>query len=233
MVKATISHETWGEWPSIRLSTQAVQLEIVSEVGARVVSLRDRRRGREWLAQGEPPQELLQMAWAEEGAGFSARESFGWDECLPTTSVCDDPLAADGRPLRDHGDQWGRGAYLALDEERGAVEHTWSVPRWDYRLHRRLSFADEQTVLAEYVVVSHAQQPLPISWAQHAVLQLEPGSTIELPGVDRVLPSAQLGIDLPAEMDWPQAALLDGRKLDSGPCQHARGLGRGGVCRRP
>ena len=113
MVRATVDHATWGVWPSVRLSTAAAELEVVSEVGARVVSLRDRVRDREWLAQGEPPAELTQMAWADEGAAFSGRESFGWDECLPTTAVCPDPLAPDGPRLRDHGDQWGRGAYLA------------------------------------------------------------------------------------------------------------------------
>ena len=210
----TIRHATWGEWPSIRLSTGAIALEVVSEVGARVVSLRDRRRDREWLAQGHPPAELTQMAWAEEGVAFSGPESFGWDECLPTTSVCGDPLDPDGPALRDHGDQWGRGAYLAIDEAGGAVEHTWIVPRWDYRLHRRLSFADEQTVLAEYIVESHADRPLPISWAQHGVLHVEPGSRIDLPAVTRVVPSAQLGIDLPAALDWPSASLSDGRRLD-------------------
>ena len=213
-MKATVEHATWGAWPSVRLSTAAVEVEVVSEVGARVVSLRDRRRGREWLAQGEPPAELTQMAWAEEGVAFGGQESFGWDECLPTTSVCPDPLAPDGPHLRDHGDQWGRGAYLAIDDEQGAVEHTWSVPRWDYRLHRRLSFDDERTVRAEYLVVSHADRRLPISWAQHPVLRLEPGSTIDLPGVTSVTPSAQLGISLPAEVAWPTAVTSEGRELD-------------------
>ena len=57
------------------------------------------------------------------------------------------------------------------------------MPRWDYRLHRRLSFADEETVLAEYVIESHAEVPLPIHWAQHPVLKVEPGSYIDLPEV--------------------------------------------------
>jgi hypothetical protein len=141
MVKAQIEHQTWGEWPSVKLSTEAVELEVVSEVGARVVSLRDKRRDREWLVQGEPPTELEQMAWAAEGVAFGGRESFGWDECLPTTAPSADPLVP-GTDLRDHGDQWGRGAYLNLDHSSGAVEHSWTAPRWGYRLHRRLSFAD-------------------------------------------------------------------------------------------
>ncbi len=214
MVKAVISHATWGEWPSIKLSTDAAELEVVGEVGARVVSLRDKRRDREWLLQGQPPKELEQMAWAEESVVFGGRESFGWDECLPTTSLCADPLAPGGPDLRDHGDQWGRGAYLTLDEARGAVEHTWSVPRWDYRMHRRLSFEDEQSLLAEYAVVSHANEPLPMSWAQHGVLALEPGCRIDLPGVTRVVSSTTMGIDLPVESTWPRAKATDGRELD-------------------
>jgi hypothetical protein len=214
MVVAEISHRTWGAWPSIALVTEAAELEVVGEVGARVVSLRDRHRDREWLVQGEPPEELQQMAWAEERATFAGRESSGWDECLPTTAVCADPTAPRDSDLRDHGDQWGRGAYLVLDHERGAVEHTWSVARWDYRLHRRLSFEDARTVLAEYVLESLAQRPLPISWAQHPVLRLEPGSYLDLPEVEHTRRSWQHGIELPEEVSWPKATTTDGAEID-------------------
>ena len=214
MVKTEIGHQTWGEWPSIKLSTEAVELEIVSEVGARVVSLRDKRRDREWLVQGKPPEELEQMAWAEEGAPFGSRESYGWDECLPTTLVCPDPLDPSAPQLRDHGDQWGRGAYLFIDSGRGVVEHTWSVPRWPYRLSRSLSFVDQQTLQVDYRLVSLADEPLPITWAQHALLRLEAGSVFVLPGVHRVTPSATMGIDLPEELDWPKATASDGRPID-------------------
>lgn len=222
MVNASLSHQTWGDWPSIVLSTEAVALEVVSEVGARVVSLRDKRRDREWLVQGQKPRELEQLDWADEQALFSGRESFGWDECLPTTAPCADPLAA-GQDLRDHGDQWGRGAYLRLDHERGAVEHTWAVPRWDYRLHRRLSFADAETLLAEYVIESHAQVPLPIHWAQHPVLRVEPGSYIDLPEVHTAYRSWQNGIDLPRELTWPKAVTSDGQERDLACVRTAEG----------
>jgi galactose mutarotase-like enzyme len=215
MVKAELSHRTWGDWPSVALSTEAVELEVVSEVGARVVSLRDKRRDREWLVQGQKPRELEQMDWAKERAAFGGRESFGWDECLPTTAPCADPLRP-GQELRDHGDQWGRGADLRLDHEHGAVEHTWAAPLWDYRLQRRLSFADESTVLAEYIVESHADVPLPIHWAQHPTLRVEPGSYIDLPEVHTALRSWQNGIDLPQELNWPKATTADGQERDLG-----------------
>lgn len=222
-MKAAVAHTLWGPWPSVRLSTEEVELEVVSEVGGRVVSLRDRRHDREWLVQGGRPTELEQMAWAGEGAVFAGRESFGWDECLPTTAICADPLAPTGPALRDHGDQWGRGAYLSLDQERGAVEHTWNEGRWPYRLHRRLSFADERTVLAEYLLESRAQQPLPISWAQHPVLDLEPGSIIDLPGVRSVRRSWQDGIDLPPDPAWPLVHAADRGELDLSRVRHGDG----------
>jgi|GEM_PF-1263373 len=214
MVKVQVKHQTWGDWPSIRLSTDAVELEVVGEVGARIVSLRDKRREREWLVGGEPPGELEQMARAEEGAPFDSRESYGWDECLPTTLVCPDPIDPDAPQLRDHGDQWGRGAYLSIDLEHGSVKHTWSVPRWPYRLSRSLSFTDEQTLQVDYLLMSLAHEPLPITWAQHALLRLEAGSVFDLPGVHRVIPSATIGIDLPDELDWPVATVSDGRRID-------------------
>ena len=213
MVKTELTHRMWGEWPSIALSTEAIELEVVSEVGARVVSLRDKRRDREWLRQGQKPRELDQMDWAEEGAVFAGRESFGWDECLPTTAPCADPLVP-ASDLRDHGDQWGRGAYLRLDYEQGAVEHTWAAARWDYRLHRRISFAGEDTVLAEYVLESLAEVPLPIHWAQHPVIRAEPGSYIDLPDVHAARRTWQNGIDLPAEPAWPRATTRDGQERD-------------------
>lgn len=222
-MKTEIEHTTWGEWPSVRMSTDAISLEVVSEVGARVVSLRDRRRDREWLIQGEPPSELAQMEWAKESVDFGGRESFGWDECLPTTSICADPLTPDGPALRDHGDQWGRGAYLSVDTDGGAVAHTWSSPRWDYRMARRLSFEDEQTVLAEYLITSLADTPLPISWAQHAVLKVEPGGYIDLPEVYQARRSTQLGVDLPETLDWPRAVTNDGREMNLACVRTAEG----------
>jgi len=213
-MSAAIGHSTWGPWPSLTMSSTAIELEVVAEIGARVVSLRDLRRDREWLVQGTPPTELEATEWAGEGVAFWGRESFGWDECLPTVSVCADPLASDGPPLRDHGDQWGRGAYLSIDHEHGTVEHTWGAPRWPYRLTRRLSLEDERTVLAEYEVVSMATGPLPMLWSQHPVLMLERGSYIDLPEVHSAVRTWQHGIDLPDEIAWPKAFTADGDEVD-------------------
>ncbi len=210
---AIVRHGTWGEWPSVSLATPSASVEVVAEVGARVVSLRDLRRDREWLLQKAPPSEAEGFAWSAESAAFGGRESFGWDECLPTVSVCADPLDA-AAALRDHGDQWGRGTYHVVDEAAGSVTHTWSVAQWPYRLSRRLSFADDRTLLAEYELVSLAERPLPVLWSQHPVFRLEPGCRLEMPGVTEVVRTSQSGIDLPARAPWPEAAPAGGVPID-------------------
>jgi hypothetical protein len=213
-MSVTLSHGSWGDWPSVRLATPSVALEVAAEVGARVVSLRDLARDREWLLQSPPPSEAEGMAWSAEDVVFGGRESFGWDECLPTVAPCPDAVDPDAPALRDHGDQWGRGAYLALDVDAGSVTHTWSAPRWPYRLARRLSFEAPGTVLAEYELISLADHALPFLWSQHPVFDLEPGTRIELPGVAEVVRTSQAGIDLPPRTPWPLAAPLAGGTLD-------------------
>ena len=172
MVKAQLTHRTWGDWPSIVLATEAVELEVVSEVGARVVSLRDKRRDREWLVQGHKPRELEQMDWAEQSVVFAGRESFGWDECLPTTAPCGDPLAP-GTDLRDHGDQWGRGAYLHLDHDAGAVQHTWAAARW--AAIRLMGMRSSATRLPMIDSVSRPEARPPMRKAGSTIGQLRSG----------------------------------------------------------
>jgi hypothetical protein len=214
MSPASVRHATWGIWPSVRLETPVAAVEVVGEVGARVVSLRDLTSGREWLLQHSPPSEAESGRWSDEGAVFAGRESFGWDECLPTVAPCPDAVDPRAPALRDHGDQWGRGAYLALDVDAGSVTHTWSAPRWPYRLARRLSFEAPGTVLAEYELTSLADHALPFLWSQHPVFDLEPDTLLELPGVTEVVRTSQAGIDLPPRTSWPLAAPRAGGTLD-------------------
>jgi galactose mutarotase-like enzyme len=214
-VAASIEPGTWGEWPSLRLATPSLELEVVAGVGGRVVSLRDTRRDREWLLQGTPPTATEARAWSGEDAVFGGRESFGWDECLPTVGVCADPRDPNGPPLRDHGDQWGRPATEAIvDAEEGVVQHTWSAGRWPYRFSRRLSFPDAVVLQADYELTSLASEPMPFLWSQHAVLRLEPGSCVDLPGVESVRLTWQRGISLSDDPSWPKASTSQGETVD-------------------
>ena len=165
------------------------------------------------------------MAWSAEDVVFGGRESFGWDECLPTVAPCPDPLDPAAAPLRDHGDQWGRGTYLAVDEaarcrdphlERAALALSALAPP----LVRRRAHRARRVRAAR----ASPTEPQPLLWSQHPVFRLEPGCRIELPGVTEVVRTSQSGIDLPARAGWPLAAPAGGAPDRPLPGAHRPGL---------
>jgi galactose mutarotase-like enzyme len=215
-VSGNVERTTWGPWPAFRLADETLSLIVVPGLGARVVSLVDRRDGRQWLVQGAPPDATDASAWAAEDVVFDGRTSFGWDECLPTVAPCADPVEAGAQPLRDHGDQWGRPASLDLDADAGAVEAAFASARWPYRFERRLSLPGDASVLAEYRLANQGDVPLPVLWSMHPVFLLEPGTRLDLGDVAEARLTAALGIPiLPADrVDWPVARRDDGQPVD-------------------
>jgi galactose mutarotase-like enzyme len=86
------------------------------------------------------------------------------------------------------------------------IETAWSGSRWPYAFSRRISLQDDATVLAEYTLVNEGSQAMPLLWSMHPVLALEPGSVLELPGVDAVHTTWTNRLGLPeGETSWPLA----------------------------
>jgi galactose mutarotase-like enzyme len=214
---------TWGAMRAVRLADAALSVVVVPRLGGRVVSLRDERSGREWLTQGPPPDPEEASAWGSEDAVFTGRVSYGWDECLPTVAPCVDPLNDGAAPLRDHGDQWGRPADLVADGS--GITTTWTSPRWPYRFTRRLHLEVGGTLHAAYELVSLSDRPVPLLWSMHPTVALEPGSVIELPGVDRVRLTWTTGSSLAAgeSVAWPMAPARDGSRVELGRVRSADG----------
>jgi galactose mutarotase-like enzyme len=215
-VNARITPASWGAWPAVRLEDDVVALLLVPGLGARVVSLVDRRSGREWLVQGEPPGSREAAGWAAEDVVFDGRTSFGWDECLPTVAPCPDPLDASAPPLRDHGDQWGRPAGPGDHDGPASLVHAFASPRWPYAFERRISLPGAGGVLAEYRLTSQAEETLPILWSMHPVFLLEPGTRIDLGEVSEARLTSSIGLPFgPADrVGWPVAGTDAGEGID-------------------
>jgi galactose mutarotase-like enzyme len=201
----------FGRFATISLENDAVRIVACPDLGARILSLLDRRSGREWLVGGEPPSDV--SAWAGEDAVFGGREAFGWDECLPTVAPCPDPLNPDGPPLRDHGECWGRPAEVT--GEGDVLVARWRSSRWDWALERRLRL-EGATVEAAYRIENRGSRPLPFLWSIHPLLALEPDSTVELVQPAEVRITAAIGFDRPPEPPpdrWTVADITAGTAL--------------------
>jgi galactose mutarotase-like enzyme len=185
----------------ITIENDELRVAVAPHYGARVTSLFDKRAGREWLTQGAESRNV------GEDARYGSPEAVGWDECFPTVS----PYEAEGTPwrrrLRDHGDLWGR----AFDvEARTPTSATLGFAAREFRFVRSLT-VDGPVLRADYRVDNLGAEPLPYLWALHALLAVDSGDRLELPGVASVRATylSLNGATIPGgELPWPG---LDGR----------------------
>jgi hypothetical protein len=196
---------TWANHDSFILENRDVRMVLWPSLGARVVSLVDRHSGREWLVQGAPPGpgSAAAAGWAAESAIFGGDQAFGWDECLPTVSPCQDPLDPAAPPLRDHGDQWGRATIV--EPVDGAVTATWTGSRWPYTFRRTLRL-DGAAVVVDYEFAVTGERALPVLWSMHPLLALEPGASLVLEPDGRARVTHHVGFgpaDRRDEFTWP------------------------------
>ncbi len=162
------------------LSNERVELAVVPELGAKIISLKNLRTGREWLWH---PQNNMNLFKNHPLDNFSASPLVGMDECLPTITPC----TWRGRLLPDHGEVWNQpwqvdcaawqGGVLATSIQlkslplafRRTIELIGNAVRFDYQLSN-LSAMEEKFV-----------------WAIHPLLRLATGDKLELPDSTREL----------------------------------------------
>ena len=206
--------EPFGSFPTVELGNATVRLVVVPRLGARVIALIDRRSGRNWLVPGAPPGKAALSRWSSQDATFGGDEAFGWDECLPTVGACSDVVDRGGSPLRDHGDLWGRPTAVECQADR--IRAVWRNSALSYVFARSLQL-DGETVRVRYSLRNEGASDIPVHWALHALLAVEPGSRIELPSPARARVGTQLGVALVMDagtVPWPVAMMIGGASID-------------------
>lgn len=180
----------------ITIENEQLRVTVSPSYGARVVTLLDKSTDRDWMAQGGYSPNT------GEDARYQAAECVGWDECFPTVSPWDASGTSWGRPLRDHGDVWGREWAVV---HRSETELTLRYDDPQFRFERQLQL-DGPCLRADYRLDNLGGTPLPYLWALHALLAVTDRDRIVLDGVDTVLVThiARNGVsDIKASLPWP------------------------------
>lgn len=156
---------------TLQFGNDRVAMELAPDFGARVISLIDRRTGRDWLVTGACVGEQ------DDAAVFGGPNACGWDECFPTVAPC--PAAEWGGNLRDHGDMWGRPWHVTSTNDKLHAEYRNSM----FSFCRELQL-DGASVVASYQVENLSPHPLPYLWSQHLLLAAQADETITLSGIE-------------------------------------------------
>lgn len=162
------------------LGNERVEVAVVPELGARIISLQDVRTGREWLWHPPGGRRLFRN---QPGDDFSTSPLVGMDECLPTIAPC----SWQGRALPDHGEVWAAPWTVAGEAWENGVLQTQirlDISPFDFKRSIELQ---ENEIRLTYQLHNRGRAAERFSWAMHPLLHLQPGDQLELPASTRAL----------------------------------------------
>ena len=162
------------------LKNQNVELAVVPELGAKIISLKDLRTGREWMWH---PEDKLRLFKNQLNDDFSLSPLVGVDECLPTIAPC----VWLGRKLPDHGEAWSKP--WQVDGQAWATGILTTRVRLEvspFEFERTIELHGNSLQLS-YKLKNLAAVEEHYLWALHPLLKLKSGDLLELPASTRRL----------------------------------------------
>jgi len=194
--------------PAIALRGGEIEVVVVPSVGMKLTNLR-RPRGREWLWRNDQ----MPLAPRQGDASFvESGDSGGWDECFPTVGPSPIPGALAGTPpLPDHGELWHAEWTSSVYEHAGGVTLSAAAPGrlLPYEFHREITLDPHEPLLrVRYRLRNTGSSSFPWIWSSHPLLNVQPGTTLEVTGLRQVrVASAQglPGLDPGDIVSWPAA----------------------------
>jgi galactose mutarotase-like enzyme len=194
-------------FPAVALTTGEIEVVAVPSLGMKLTNLR-RRRGREWLWRSDQ----IPFAPPRPGASYvETADSGGWDECFPTVGPSPVPGSPGTPPLPDHGELWSAPWTSSVYEHADGVTLAGSArgERLPYEFHREVTLDPQEPLVRLTYRLRHAGgAPFPWIWSAHPLLNVQPGTTLSLPGTRQVKLDAVHGRDDLGRGDvasWPEA----------------------------
>ena len=170
------------------LANEVVELAVVPELGAKIISLKNRRTGREWLWH---PDSGLKLFKNQPQDDFSASPLAGVDECLPTILPC----RWQGRNLPDHGEVWNQP--WQVDEpawREGVLTTSIKLPISPLAFRRTIELRGNE-VGFDYQLSNLSGTEESFIWAVHPLVRLADGDELELPTSTRKLLDAEAWVN--------------------------------------
>jgi galactose mutarotase-like enzyme len=162
------------------LNNENVELAIVPGLGAKIISLKNLRNGREWLWH---PPEGLKLFRNHSGDDFSASPLAGIDECFPTIAPC----CWQRRQLPDHGELWN--APWRVDAsafENGILKTRVKLKISPFGFERMIELQGNEIQIS-YQLSNYSASEENFLWSLHPLLRLQAGDQLELPASTRAL----------------------------------------------
>ena len=160
---------------SIVMENDCLRLEVLPK-GGRIISLVDKRSGREFLVQ----QKGVDYCTGEYDSNMTDYQPAGFDDMFPTIDACfyeDYPWK--GHRIPDHGEVWSLDWKVEIGES-GISLWVYGI-RLPYRLKKTIRFPAENQISISYKAENLTEFDMDFLWAAHPMLKAEEGLEILLP----------------------------------------------------
>ncbi len=211
----SLQSTTWHGIPAWLLENATLRVIMVPRLGAKIVSLLDRRGDFEWLPGPMPGRPVRPVAY---GAPFAEQDMAGWDEMFPTILACayPGPGPCHGAALPDHGEAWAL-PWEVAGAAGGELSLTLQGRALPYRLTRSATVSQGDRLTLHYTLENLGAAPMPYMWAAHPQFLAGADCRIVLPPeltevVNTAGPDVGWG-PREARFDWPEATAPDGRRV--------------------
>ena len=212
----SISRTNWHGQNAWILENDTIRTIIVPEIGAKLVSLFDKRTQQEWLVgPGERPFTTVPYA-----ASFVEQDMSGWDEMFPTITACGYPVPGEkqGVHLPDHGEVWPL-PWTQEPSKLSTLKFSVQGKALPYKLTRTLSYSTDETLHMAYKLENLGQTSMPYIWSAHPQFVCGESAKIILPDhikeICNVLPTEWGWGDLETRHDWPKTAVIAEKQRQS------------------
>jgi galactose mutarotase-like enzyme len=184
------------------LGNQRVEIAVVPELGARIISVRNLRTEREWMWHPRRGRKLFRNP---AGDDFANGPLIGVDECLPTIAPC----MWKGRALPDHGEVWNCAWNVDRNAWSEGILRTFVDLNLSPLAFERVVELQDNEVRLRYALTNYSGAPEAYLWAFHPLLDMQPGDQVRLPDSTRALLNGANWVDdLDAEVPGRNAKVF-------------------------
>ena len=221
----TIATTTYQNWNSVILESAFVRVQLIPELGAKIVTLQNKQTGKEWLVDAGRRQ-LMSRPY---GYSFGDADMSGWDECFPTIDPCVALGYGEG-VLPDHGEVW------SLPWEVDLFDHSICCQvkgmARPYVFKRTISFVDDHTLRLDYEVRNTGSDAMSFLWVPHPQFIVNEPTRIMLPSNVEELRCVYGAKEHSAGIsyDWKELSIIDERQSGDGSKFYYEGIQHEGWC---